>query len=122
MFHLGILGAVILAIAGVLAPSPARADAGVEGASTTQEVVVSAPALACAGHEPRDARRLAKEAQRNGEHQRAVDCFRIAGDHLRADRAMVKVSAETHATARADASVAAATAKEQARRLREAFR
>jgi hypothetical protein len=68
-----------------------------------------------------EARKVAVHAQQEGEHRKAADCYRIAGDLVRADRAQLKASAETAAESSQKSAANVQVAKEQARRLREAF-
>jgi hypothetical protein len=106
----------VVALGGVMPVAHADAE------SATETVVVTATHVSCEGTSPREARRLAKEAEHNGAHRQAADCFRVAGDHLRADRAMIRVTAETSADTKQKLAANAETVKAQARRLREAFR
>lgn len=67
------------------------------------------------------ARRLAEEARRNGDHRRAAECYRLAGDPLEADRALAKAFVEANAASTKKASATLEDAKLQARRVREAL-
>jgi hypothetical protein len=103
----------------------ARADVAVaEGtvAESTVTVTAKVAPTACEGLSRREARQMAKEAQRNDAHHRAAECWRVAGDHARADRALIRVAADTNEAARTKAEATVETAKLQARRIREAFR
>jgi hypothetical protein len=82
------------------------------------------PALAdaCEGLAPEQARELAKEARQDGNHRLAAQCFRIAGDHMQADREQVRASAEDTPATTQKVAANVESAKAQARRLREAFR
>jgi hypothetical protein len=77
---------------------------------------------ACDGVSVSDARRAAREAEKIGAHQRAAECFLIGGENYRAHRAMLRAAGDTSAAAKQKAAVAAASARDQARRLRAAFR
>jgi hypothetical protein len=94
---------------------PAFADA-------PAEVTIRATALECQGLSADEARRVAQQASRDGAHRKAADCFRVAGDHVRADRAQMRASADSGAAATRQAAADIETAKEQARRIRAAFR
>ncbi len=99
---LALLGAI--ALAGVV--TSARAD--------------TAPS--CDGASPREAQQLAREAQKSGAYQRAADCFLVAGDRLRAHRAMIRAAADSSAVAQRNAAATAESVKSQMQRLRAAFR
>ena len=88
------------------------------------EVTVTATrtSIACAGLTGDEARQVAYQATRDGAHRKAVECFRAAGDFVRADRAQVRASMDNGAAATRQASNNIQTAKEQARRIRAAFR
>ncbi len=105
-----LIGAVALATA-----VPAFAD-------TPAEITVTASSLACDGLSGDDARRIAQQASRDGVHRKAAECFRAAGDVVRADRALIRASADSGAAATRQASVHVGAAKEQAKRIRAAFR
>ena len=103
---------------------PAHADP--VGATASSSVARKAPApaelSACAGVSADEAHRLAKEAQQEGDHRRAAECFRMAGEHARADHAMIRASAEMSEKTMRKVAADAEVAKMQARQLREAFR
>jgi hypothetical protein len=88
------------------------------------EVTVTATrsAIPCAGLVGDEARQVAQQAARDGAHRKAVECFRAAGDMARADRAQVRAAADTTEAATRQASANIEAAKEQARRIRAAFR
>jgi hypothetical protein len=88
------------------------------------EVTVTATrsSVPCAGLVGDEAREVAEQASRDGAHRKAVECFRAAGDMPRADRAQVRAAADTGAAATRHASVNIEAAKQQARRIRAAFR
>ena len=107
------------------AAGAARADTAVtEGAVAESTVTVTAQATpaACEGLSRREALQAAREARRNDAHRREAECFRAAGDHARADRALMRAAADTNAAAKDKAEATVETAKLQARRIREAFR
>ena len=124
MRHLISLLALVgwLALAGAAAPAHAGTTAETADSELAAELQESTASTACQGVEPIEARRLAREAQTIGEHQRAADCFLIAGDNLRAHRAMLRATADAGAEAKRNAAATAEAAKNQARRLRAAFR
>jgi len=94
-----------------------------EGVPADQEVVVTATAEpACEGKSPEESRQSAREAEQSGAHRRAAECYRVAGDHSRANRAMLRVAEGSAAAAKRNASTAASTAKAQMKRVREALR
>src|SRR5690349_15070067 len=108
----GLIGAIALASA-----VPTFADELTEVTVTAART--SAP---CAGLTGDDARQAAQQASHDGAHRQAVECFHAAGDHARADRAQIRASANSGAAATRQASNNVAIAKEQARRIRAAFR
>lgn len=86
-------------------------------AAQAQETVA-----ACGGISAEDARLAAREAEKLGDNDRAAECFVVAGDNVRANRAMLRAAVDTNEAAKKKASIAAATARNQARQLRAAFR
>jgi hypothetical protein len=105
--------------------SAARAEEVQATSSESQqpEVVVTATVqVTCEGNSLEDLRRLAHEAEQSGAHQRAAECYRAAGDHARANRAMLRVAENSAAASKRNASVAASSAKAQMKRIREALR
>jgi hypothetical protein len=115
MVYLKSLRALIGAVA-LAAAVPTFAD-------ELSEVTVTATrtSIECAGLSADEARRMAQQAARDGDHRKAAECFRAAGDHARADRALMRASADSGAAASRQLSANVDTAKEQARRLRAAF-
>ena len=92
-------------------------------ADTLAEAASAAPtSLECAGLSGDEARRMAQQATRDGAHRKAAECFRAAGDVVRADRALIRASADSGVAATRQASINVEAAKEQARRIRAAFR
>ena len=91
-------------------------------ADTPAEVTVRASAVECQGLSVDEARRVAQQASRDGAHRKASECYRAAGDLVKADRAQMRASADSGAAASRQASNDIETAKEQARRIRAAFR
>lgn len=106
----------LAALAIVTVALPARAD------TEAVTVTVTATAVHCAGLAPDEARSIAREARDAGFHRKAAECFRIAGDHVEADRSLARASMETSAESAKKIAANVDTAKLQARRLREAFR
>jgi hypothetical protein len=116
-----ILSAALTAAAAARAAEPAPESAS---STPTSTVTIAAHSVApsCEGL-PRDQARLhAENAQDAGAHRKAAECFRIAGDHAQADRAQLRASADTSAATAQRIKAGAESAKEQAKRLREAFR
>lgn len=93
-------------------------------APADQSVSLESPGAleSCSSASKERARLLANEARRQGAHRRAGDCYLQAGDHVQADRSYLKAS--RLATADTSQQLADTTddAREQARRLRNAFR
>ncbi|MEJ0038181.1 MAG: hypothetical protein WDO68_19230 [Gammaproteobacteria bacterium] len=102
----------VLAFAGVVAPVVAQ----------EQSVTVTASRTGCEGMSPSESSQLAREAEKNGEYQRASECFVVAGEYTRAHRASTRAAGEAAALAKHNASTAAANAKSQMARVRAAFR
>jgi hypothetical protein len=130
MFARHSLHALILALA-LTATTALRAgetippeSASAAAASAVPTVVVTAQPLVseCDGLTPDEARKIAVQAKKDGAYQKAADCFRIAGDLVRADHAQLKASAETGAVSSQRSAANVKLAKDQARRIREAFR
>jgi hypothetical protein len=90
------------------------------GSGTAHADAASLPA--CHATSPQHARSLAEEARRSGDHRRAAQCYREAGDDLSADRALAKAFAASSEASTKKASATIDDAKAQARRIREAFR
>jgi hypothetical protein len=114
-------------ILALTATSAVRAgETTAERASSTDvpTVTVSASpgAQYCDGLTPDEARRHAEQAKRDGAHRKAADCFRIAGDHVRADRAQLRASADAGDVSAQKTAANIETAKAQARRIRDALR
>ena len=77
---------------------------------------------ACGATSPTHAHTLAEDAQRNGDHRRAAQCYREAGDDLSADRALVKAFVASGGESAKKASATLEGARAQARQIKEAFR
>jgi hypothetical protein len=90
------------------------------GSGTAHADAKSLPA--CHAASAKHARSLAEEARRHGDHRRAAQCYRDAGDDVAADRALAKAFAESSEASTKKASATIDDAKAQARRIREAFR
>ena len=99
------MGVVLAVLAGAGAPAYATDAVAGCGAVTAQH-----------------ARTLANEARRAGDHRKAAECYRLAGDPVEADRALSKAFIETNEAASRKASATLDDARAQARRIREAFR
>lgn len=142
---MGVRASVLVAIwVAVVAVAPAYAAAPAVGLPSGVEM--SAPAVApapveappkvivvksirnpgvpvdCAAAEAKYARSMAEEARRAGEHRKAAACYRVAGDPVEADKAQAKAFVENGEVASRKASATIDDAREQARRVREAFR
>ena len=118
---LALVGLIVLA--GAMSAVRAEEVPASSAASQQAEVVITATVQGgCEGNSPEDLRRLAHEAEQSGAHQRAAECYRAAGDHSRANRAMLRVAENSAAGAKRNASVAASNAKAQMKRIREALR
>ena len=86
--HIG-ASLIILALVGLAATHIALADPASEAAH------------ACEVSGPREARQLADQLYERGEYQRAGECYDLAGDPLRAQRAYLKAAGpSTEASAR----------------------
>jgi hypothetical protein len=69
-----------------------------------------------------DARSQAAEASRQGDHQRAAECYLKAGDPVRADRAYLKATRLAAAESAQRFAASNEAAREQARRIRATFK
>ncbi len=69
--------------------------AGTAAADVQDTVVVTGVAESCGDATPERARWLADKASRDGDHQRAGECYLAAGQRFLADRSFVKASAQT---------------------------
>lgn len=118
--------ALILSVALTTTAAVRAADVTPEPSSsaTVSTVTISgrSDALSCDGLPQDEARRIAQNAQRAGAHQKAAECFRIAGDLVRADRAQMRASADEGTASGQRFRASIETTKAQAKRLREAFR
>lgn len=101
-----VIAVTVLALLAVTMPTRADAAVGVE----------------CAELAPDEARVIAQEARDAGEHRKAAECFRIAGDLLEADRSLARASVDTGEESARKIAANVDTAKLQARRIRDAFR
>ena len=122
------LGAITFLLAiGALSVGGAPVRAQDVAAGDIAEVTVVASRLDarephCKDFSKVEARSQAAEASREGNHQRAAECYLQAGDHIRADRAYLK--ATRVAAAQSSQRVAASNegTRETARRIRETFK
>jgi hypothetical protein len=69
--------------------------AGTAAADVQDTVVVVGAAESCGDATPERARWLADKASRDGDHQRAGECYLAAGQRSLADQAFVKASAQS---------------------------
>jgi hypothetical protein len=128
MSTFNIVRALTIAAALAVMALPVRTVFAGESADTASAevlatvVVTASRSPECAGLEPGKAREHAEQARRDGDHRKAAHCFRAAGDPVRADRALVRATADHAAETSQKTAAAVQTAKLQARRLREAFR
>jgi len=67
---------------------------GTAAADVQENVVVVGAAHSCSDQTPEQARWIADKASREGEYQRAGECYLVAGQHSLADQAFVKASAQ----------------------------
>jgi len=122
------VGAVTFLLAiGALSAGGTTVLAGEVAADDIAEVTVVASRLDaqqpyCRDLPKADARSQAEEASRQGEHQRAADCYLQAGDHVRADRAYIKATRLAAAESSQRLAASNEGAREQARRIRETFK
>jgi F420-0:gamma-glutamyl ligase len=99
------------------------ASATTVAAEQPDVVVVTATVQgACEGLERKESLRVAREASDNGAHARAAECYRAAGDNLRAHRSLIRVAEETAATAKQSGAAARQNAKAQMKRIKDALR
>ena len=108
----------VLAFTGAV--TQVHADEEVVTITATRVEVKSA--AACDGLSVSESARLAREAENDGVWQRASDCYVVAGEYQRANRASARAAGEAAAAQRRNALVAAESAKSQMARLRAAFR
>jgi hypothetical protein len=122
------VGAVTFALAiGALSGGGASVLADEAAADDIAEVTVVASRLDarlphCHDSSKVDARSQAAEASRQGDHQRAAECYLQAGDYVRADRAYLKATRLAAAESSQRVAASNEATREQARRIREAFK
>lgn len=75
----------------------------------------------CRSMDPKRAHQRADLAFQKGEYQQAAQCYLIAGDKLRADRAFIKATAAQAPLVGRQLAANAKQVKEQFRQFREAF-
>jgi hypothetical protein len=85
------------------------------------EVVVQAKPP-CGGAKVKYAQALGDEYRRKGDFRMAAECYRVAGDHNRADRMLAQVFAGSGEGASRKASATIDSARAQATQLREALK
>jgi hypothetical protein len=76
----------------------------------------------CEGASIERARLLAREASDRSEFRLAADCWRIAGEPVAADRALARQFARTSSASGQRMSDTIASAKQQAREIRDSLR
>jgi hypothetical protein len=76
----------------------------------------------CEGVGPEHARLLAREASDKNEFRLAAACYRLAGEPLEADRALARHFARTSSASGQRMSDTIATARQQAREIRDSLR
>jgi len=69
--------------------------AGTAAADVQEPVVLVGAAQSCSDQTPEQARWIADKASREGEYQRAGECYLVAGQHSLADQAFIKASAQS---------------------------
>ena len=109
-----LVGLTALGVAGLAladAPNPAA----------TPDTVVIVGARNCIDASPERARSLADKATRDGDYQRAGECYLAAGEQSLADQAFVKAISQTSAGAMRNLATNLQLAKAQARQVKEAF-
>jgi hypothetical protein len=123
-----LVGAVtfLLAIGGLSGGgSPALAD-DVAADDIAEVTVVASRIYARQSHchdmSRNDARSQAAEASRQGDHQRAAECYLSAGDHVRADRAYLKATRLAVSESSQRLTASNEMTREQTRRIRESFK
>jgi hypothetical protein len=90
------------------------------GVSLVRAAEPAAPACPCATKE--DALTAAHEARRQGDFRLAAQCYRLADEPVLADRALAEGFVQASASAGQGMSETIATAKQQARAIRESLR
>jgi hypothetical protein len=117
------LFAIVFLVFVALVVATARADTSAASPGThVGERSSELAASACRGLSPEQAREIAEAAQREHAHRKAAECFRVAGDPVRADYALVRASADSSAAASRKVTETVQSAKAQMRELRNAFR
>jgi hypothetical protein len=114
---------ILLGIAALsVAACSARADVPTDASGVQSAQAADAPEDPCNGASPTRARWLGDAARRQGEYQRAAECYLVAGEPVAADRAYAKAFVEANARTSQKAAATVDDAKLQARRIRQAFR
>ena len=94
---------------------------GTAAADVQENVVVVGASRSCSDETPEHARWLADKASRNGEYQRAGECYLIAGEHSLADQAFVKASAQAKEDTSRRLASNLSDFKASARQMKQAF-
>jgi hypothetical protein len=116
-----ILSVAVSAMGAARAAEPAPESTSSATVSTVT-ITVHSDAPSCEGLSPDEARRLAQDASKVGAHAKAAECFRIAGDLVRSDRAHMRASADEGAASVERIKANVESAKAQVKRMRAGFR
>ena len=95
--------------------------AGTAAADVQETVVVVGATETCGDATPERARWLADKASRDGDHQRAGECYLAAGQRSLADQSFVKASAQSNADTSRRLASNLSDFKASTRQLKQAF-
>ena len=95
--------------------------AGTAAADVQDTVVVTGAAESCGDATPERARWLADKASRDGDHQRAGECYLAAGQRSLADQSFVKASAQSSSDTSKRLASNLSDFKTSTRQLKQAF-
>jgi hypothetical protein len=95
--------------------------AGTAVADVQETVVVVGVAERCGDATPEHARGLADKASRDGDYQRAGECYLAAGQHSLADQAFVRASAQSKGETSRRLASNLSDFKSAARQMKQAF-
>jgi len=95
--------------------------AGTAAADVQENVVVVGAAQSCSDQTPEQARWIADKASREGEYQRAGECYLVAGEHSLADQAFVRASAQSKGDTSKRLASNLSDLKASARQMKQAF-
>ena len=84
-------------------------------------LLLSASTEACGDATPERARWLADKASRDGDHQRAGECYLAAGQRSLADQSFVRASAQSKADTSKRLASNLSDFKTSARQMKQAF-